>query len=140
MASVIHCLIGFFSRTCGLTLQQFFLISGYHFRNLTELRVLSVLRMNITNIDKTIFEHIPGVKGLDLSQNPVFKISGSSFSELPDLQEFTCNSCQLSGIDGQLFSGLTKLRMVSLHDNEIGEILPGTFDTNLALESLSLSR
>ena len=96
--------------------------------------------MNISNIDKNIFEHIPGVKGLDLSQNPVFKISGSSFSELPNLEEFTCHSCQLSGIDGQLFSGLTKLRMVSLHYNEIGKILPGTFDTNLALESLSLSR
>ena len=96
--------------------------------------------MNIKNIDKTIFENIPGIKGLDLTQNPVSKIAGSSFSELPDLEEFTCNSCQLSGIDGQLFSGLTKLRMVALHDNEIGEILPGTFDTNLALESLSLSR
>ena len=96
--------------------------------------------MNITNLDKAFFKHIPGVKGLDLSQNPVLKISGSSFSELPDLEEFTCNSCQLSGIDGELFSGLTKLRMVSLHDNEIGEILPGTFDTNLALEILSLSR
>ena len=96
--------------------------------------------MNIKNIDKTIFENIPGIKGLDLTQNPVSKIAGSSFSELPDLEEFTCHSCQLSGIDGQLFSGLTKLRMVSLHDNEIGEILPGTFDTNLALETLSLSR
>ena len=96
--------------------------------------------MNIKNIDKTIFENIPGIKGLDLTQNPVSKIAGSSFSELPDLEEFSCHSCQLSGIDGQLFSGLTKLRMVALHDNEIGEILPGTFDTNLALETLSLSR
>ena len=96
--------------------------------------------MNIKNIDKTIFEHIPGVKGVDLTQNPVLDIAGSSFSELTDLEEFTCHSCQLSGIDGQLFSGLTKLRMVALHDNAIGEILPGTFDTNLALESLSLSR
>ena len=96
--------------------------------------------MNIKNIDKTIFENIPGIKGLDITQNPVSKIAGSSFSELPDLEEFSCNSCQLSVIDGQLFSGLTKLRMVALHGNEIGEILPGTFDTNLALETLSLSR
>ena len=107
---------------------------------MTKLRILQVSRFNLKKVDKTFFEHIPGLKGLDLTQNQGIQIDGSSFSELRELEEFTCHSCFLSSLEVNMFQGLTKLRHVSLHDNKIRDLKPGTFDTNTDLEILSFSK
>jgi len=113
---------------------------GYHFQNLTSLKVLGATRMRIKKIDKTFFEHIPQLKSVDFTQNKGIQIEGSSLLGLSLLEEFTCHSCFLQDLPGNMFTGLSRLRMVSLHDNKIKTIMPGTFDTTTAMESINLQK
>jgi len=115
-------------------------LRGDHMRGLTSLRGLSIVNYNITSLDKTMFQHVIGIKSLDLSKNKGIQLEGNSFTDLKDLEEFTCNSCLLSNLEVNIFQGLTRLRSISLHDNKLSTLPQGIFDTNTALEFISIDR
>ena len=115
-------------------------LEGYHFANLTNLDALKLQAANIKKVDKKFFEHLPGLKTLDLTDNRGIEIDPDSFHGLKELQLFQCHNCYISDLPEELFRGLDKLRRISLHDNKIQKLLPPIFNGLTSLEELKLTR
>ena len=115
-------------------------LEGYHFADLPNLVVLELLRANIKKVDKKFFEHLSGLKTLDLTDNRGLVIDPDSFHGLKELQLFQCHSCYISELPDELFRGLEKLRRISLHDNKIQQLPLPIFNGLTSLEELKLTR
>ena len=115
-------------------------LEGYHFADLPNLVVLELPRANIKKVDKKFFEHLPGLKTLDLTDNRGLVIDPDSFHGLKELQLFQCHSCYISELPDELFRGLDKLRRISLHDNKIQQLPLPIFNGLTSLEELKLTR
>jgi len=83
---------------------------GYHFKDLSNLRVLELPRNGIKKIDKTFFTEVKKLKSLDLTSNRGIAIDGNSFDNLGELEELTCHSCYIQTFEIDTFAGLLNLK------------------------------
>ena len=115
-------------------------LEGYHFAELPNLVVLELPRANIKRVDKKFFEHLQGLKSLDLTDNRGLVIDPDSLHGLKELQLFQCHSCYISSLPEEIFQGLDQLRRISLHNNKIAELPLPIFNGLTSLEELKLTR
>eukprot|EP00090_Calanus_glacialis_P045164 TRINITY_DN8224_c0_g1_i1.p1 TRINITY_DN8224_c0_g1~~TRINITY_DN8224_c0_g1_i1.p1 ORF type:complete len:1130 (+),score=224.17 TRINITY_DN8224_c0_g1_i1:40-3429(+) len=113
---------------------------GYHFKNLSNLRVLELPRNGIKKIDKTFFTEVTKLTSLDLTSNRGIAIDGNSFQNLGELDDFTCHTCDIQSFEVDTFKGLVNLKKLSLHDNKLTSLPSGLFDNQKELSTLNLAK
>lgn len=109
-------------------------------RLLGNLTVLDLKRNHLTSLDPAVFECMPQLERLDLSENQLRKLHDvASFASLGHSLVFLDLSLnELESIADGVFASLRRLETLSLYFNLIGEVTARSFDGLKSLRKLCL--
>ena len=107
---------------------------------LPNLRYLLLQNNRITVLRQGMFEGLTKLKGLDLTENPIYYIEPGSFQSLHAAQTlYLQGSIHLKELYNGTFRGMRNLRHLRLNNNQIRNVHPKAFHGLRKLESLELN-
>lgn len=137
------------------------LIHPNAFRGLHTLQCLDLFSNFLTELDSSVFSHLPNLKHLDLSDNQLeleesllfnlkhlqtLKIDSNNFGDsiprnfflvLDNLEELHLSMNQITRIKSNMFNGLSKLKRLVLDYNELEDIPLDAFSFSTYLEKVN---
>lgn len=106
-------------RTLVLSNCNLRLLEPYSFHDIP-LSYLDISHNFLRNLDPIVFQGLPYLRILNMSNNPIHSFSGfPMFPSLPKLERLRLSHCNLALIQNTLFEKLDQLRRLDLSNNEL---------------------
>ena len=114
-------------------------ISYEDFADLTHLKYLFLVNVDLEYIPMNVFSDLSSLVLLDLSNNEISDLTDGVFSGLYSLEELSLSRNELSDLPAGIFSNLSNLAILNLSDNELESPVNDFYSSLTYLEELDLS-
>ncbi|KAL7013229.1 hypothetical protein ACKWTF_015277 [Chironomus riparius] len=108
------------------------------FRNLQNLKLLSLYGNKITEVPSKCFTALKNLTELWLLENKIKTLNPDSFDSLQNLQLLNLNSNEVSELPADCFASLTNLLELTMNNNKLTTIHSDSFGTHSQLRELNL--
>jgi Leucine-rich repeat (LRR) protein len=108
------------------------------FSHLTQLRELSLLENELTELPKNIFNNLTHLQILLLDHNKLIQLPENIFDNLIQLRVLRADHNQFSQLPKNIFNNLIQLQTLALNNNELTQLPENIFDNLTQLQMLYL--
>ena len=105
------------------------------FAGLSNLRVLQMLRLGLTELPPGVFAGLRKLEWLNVGEDELTSLPAGIFADLTNLAALIVGAHQIDDLPETIFSGLSRLQWLVLEYNELTEVPPRLFS---GLSSLTL--
>ena len=113
-------------------------INSRDFVNAGNLRTLTLLTVNLRDLDNEIFQHLSRLRSLSVSSITLRALNNNSFDGLENLENLVLDGSSIVEINSRMLQSLPALRTFSIGFNSLTRLGDGLFSKNNQLESISL--